>query len=103
MLTVTHDPTHLVFGGAVVVYLIIVVALSNRLKRYPVAWDASGRFLLFMNNTPVSGWRFLKFIFSDGYKPLEDRQVFLMVWALRLLLIACGMLFLWNLITVYGD
>jgi hypothetical protein len=68
MITVTHDPVCIVFGGVVVAYLAIVVVLSNRLKRFPQAWRAAGRFLLFTNNTPTTGWLFLKYVFSDGYK-----------------------------------
>lgn len=64
-------------------YLIAVAMLSNRLKQYPEAWDRAGRFLLVMNNTPPSTWKFLKFLFSDGYKPTLDPTLRLMVFVTR--------------------
>jgi hypothetical protein len=86
--TVTHDLFYLFFYGLVTAYLIAIGILGNRLKRYPDAWEAAGRFSLVRNNTPAIGWLFLKFVFSDGYQVLQDRKIELLVWAVRVLLIS---------------
>jgi len=97
---ISHDPMYLAFAAIVILYLSAVVALSNRLKRYPEAWEKTGGFLLLMNNTPRTGIRFLKFVFSDGYRTLDDRPVTLMVWIVRVLLGVGLILFAWNAISV---
>ena len=102
-MTITHDPVHLTFAAVVLIYLAVVVALSNRLKRYPEAWERTGGFLLFMNNTPRTGIRFLKFVFSDGYLTLDDRSVAIMVWTVRVLFGLGVILFAWNAISVFAQ
>jgi len=84
-MTPAHDPIFLVFMLVVVSYLVAVVLLSNRLKRYPDAWERTGRFLLVMNNTPITGIKFLKFVFSDAYRTLSDQFITVMVWVVRVL------------------
>lgn len=88
------------FIGTIVLYLGSVVLLSNRLKRYPVAWDCAGRFSLFANNTAVTGWKFLKFVFSDRYVALNDKPLAYMLWTTRTLFGIAAALFVWDIASI---
>jgi len=99
-----NGPTPFFFAGfgVVVLYLVSLVVLSNRLKRHPQAWEKAGRFGLVMNNTPVSGWKFLKFVFSGDYKALNDQPLTLMLWTTRGLFAVALLLILWNFVMVWN-
>jgi len=70
-----------------------VITTSVLKNRHPALWEKAGSFALFANNTPVSGWKMIQFIFSDGYKATGDRTVAWLIVILRLLFVTCAVLF----------
>ena len=92
------DPKSVIYftAGVVALYLISVMVLSNALKRHPKAWDRAGRFHLFLNNTPITGLRFLKFIFSTDYRSLNDKPLAQKLWIVRALLALGMIMIVWS-------
>jgi squalene cyclase len=95
------SPFFFVGFGVVVLYLASVMVLANRLKRHPEAWEKAGCFGLILNNTPISGWKFLKFVISSDYKALNDQTLTQMLWTTRGLFAAALVMILWNFAAVW--
>jgi len=47
-----------------------------------------------LNNSPLNGWRTVKFIFSDVHRSLRDTALTKAIFMLRALFIACAFIFL---------
>jgi hypothetical protein len=81
----------------VVAYLVTIVITTAVLKaRHPTVWEMTGNFGLFANNSLQSGWKMMRFIFSDRYRLTGDRAVTLLVMILRVLFVASMVLFAIN-------
>jgi hypothetical protein len=83
-------------------YLVLVVALTNILKfRHRETWQNIGSYTLFMNNTINGSLKFIKyFVFSNSFLTLDDIQVTVMGFALKVLFFICMALFAFQFYSV---
>jgi hypothetical protein len=74
-----------------IMYLALVVALTNVLKvRHRETWQSIGSYTLFTNNTASGSLKFIKyFVFSNSFLKLDDIQVTVMGFVLKVLFFVC--------------
>ena len=84
-------------------YMVVISALSSRLRsKHPAAWNATGSFTLFLNNSPASSVRFLKYIiFSNSFKELNDPIVNTMALLAKILFVGCMGIFVLGFFRVF--
>ena len=78
-----------------VVWLATIVWVFHRLRLdHPSTFEQLGSPSLFWNNSPRTGWLFLKFLFSGRCRELGDPALATVILFMRILFICYGLLFL---------